>query len=131
MNRFSLSAALVALSLILVFFALRIEDFVTQGNVDVSESIDVEGIQEQNALEISGVEDSPTKIVEIFDEQFAPQGRFSDYDVLDQRVDWVDAAIYKVLYLLRDEDPRMPVVFLEERYPVSYTHLTLPTNREV
>jgi subtilisin family serine protease len=116
MNRFSLSAALVALSLILVFFALRIEDFVTQGNVDVSESIDVEGIQEQNALEISGVEDSLTKIVEIFDEQFAPQGRFSDYAVLDQRVDWVEAAIYKVLYLLRDEDPRMPVVFLEERY---------------
>lgn len=119
MKRYSLSAALVALSIILVFFALRIEDFGTRGNVDVSESIDVESIQEQNALARADVEESVSEIVEISGEQFAPRGRFSDYEVFDRRVDWDGAAIYRVLYMLRDDDPRMPVVFLEERYDSS------------
>ncbi|MFL3657650.1 MAG: hypothetical protein ACJ07L_06290, partial [Opitutales bacterium] len=116
MNRFSLSAALLALTMIFVFLAWRVDVLGFRKENEISDSVAVDGFKERTEVRDSPTEDGESKVVELSEDSFSPHGRFSAYEVLDLRVGRIGSADYRVHYMLRGEDPRIPLVFLEERY---------------
>ncbi|MBT7865334.1 MAG: S8 family serine peptidase [Opitutales bacterium] len=116
MNRFSLSAALLALTMIFVFLAWRVDVLEFRKENEISDSVVVDEFKERTEVRDSPTEDGESKVVEFSEDSFSPHGRFSAYEVLDLRVGRIGSADYRVHYMLRGEDPRIPLVFLEERY---------------
>lgn len=119
MNRFSLLAALTALSVMIALLAWRFEKAGLRETPGTATSVVGDGTRKTDALVGFGEDDRDRRVSELGDRPYAPQGRFAENRVLDRSIDFTDPMGVVVLYMLQGEDPRIPIVFLEERYRFS------------